>query len=183
MTNDVSTTPAPRRRPRPSSELAFTDRLIYVRNEGFRTPDLALPFKVWADLKSSKCELARPGGQSANSFQAECLLSTLAKWNEFLKARTASPSRQRSVPRTLIVRTAHPRLPFGTGVVLERWTPPSSKMWPARRPPGLRCQDGCVGVCDCRTLQCSRRHRTGLRVALHRFSFADSRLIGNNCVS
>jgi hypothetical protein len=93
MTNDVSTTPAPRRRPRLSSKLAFTDRLIYVRNEGFRTPDLALPFKVVADRKSSKRELARPGGQSSNSFQAERLLSTLAKWNKFLKARTASPSR------------------------------------------------------------------------------------------
>jgi hypothetical protein len=36
-------------------KLAFADRLTYVRNEGFRTPDLALPFKVLADLKSSKC--------------------------------------------------------------------------------------------------------------------------------
>jgi hypothetical protein len=34
-------------------KLAFADRLTYVRNEGFRTPDLALPFKVLADLKSS----------------------------------------------------------------------------------------------------------------------------------
>jgi len=34
--------------------LAFTDRLSYVRNEGFRTPALALPFKVLEDLKSSK---------------------------------------------------------------------------------------------------------------------------------
>ena len=25
-------------------KLAFADRLTYVRNEGFRTPDLALPF-------------------------------------------------------------------------------------------------------------------------------------------
>jgi hypothetical protein len=35
------------------------DRLTYVRNEGFRTPDLALPFKVLADLKSPKSKLAR----------------------------------------------------------------------------------------------------------------------------
>jgi site-specific DNA recombinase len=41
-------------------KLAFADRLSYVRNEGFRTPDLALPFKVLADLKGSKCKLARP---------------------------------------------------------------------------------------------------------------------------
>lgn len=38
-------------------------------------------------------EMARPEGQSSNSFQAERLLSTLAEWNEFLKARTASPPR------------------------------------------------------------------------------------------
>jgi hypothetical protein len=36
-------------------KLAFADRLAYVRNEGFRTPDLALPFKVLADFKSCKC--------------------------------------------------------------------------------------------------------------------------------
>src|SRR5690606_27972010 len=41
-------------------KLAFGDRLSYVRNEGFRTPDLALPFKVLTDLKSSKSKLARP---------------------------------------------------------------------------------------------------------------------------
>jgi hypothetical protein len=35
-------------------KLAFADRLTYVRNEGFRTPNLALPFKVLADLKDSK---------------------------------------------------------------------------------------------------------------------------------
>jgi hypothetical protein len=38
-------------------KLAFGDRLSYVRNEGFRTPDLALPFKVLADLKGSKWAL------------------------------------------------------------------------------------------------------------------------------
>lgn len=35
-------------------KLAFVDRLAYVRNEGFRTPALALPFKVLADLKAPK---------------------------------------------------------------------------------------------------------------------------------
>jgi hypothetical protein len=43
-------------------KLAFAGRLTYVRNEGFRTPDLALPFKVLADLKSSKSKMARPTG-------------------------------------------------------------------------------------------------------------------------
>jgi site-specific DNA recombinase len=41
-------------------KLAFADRLAYVRNEGFRTPNLALPFKVLADFKGSKSKLARP---------------------------------------------------------------------------------------------------------------------------
>ena len=41
-------------------KLAFADRLTYVRNEGFRTPDLALPFKVLAELKNPKGKLARP---------------------------------------------------------------------------------------------------------------------------
>jgi len=36
-------------------KLAFVDRLAYVRNEGFRTPDLALPLKVLADLEIFKC--------------------------------------------------------------------------------------------------------------------------------
>jgi site-specific DNA recombinase len=35
-------------------KLAFADRLAYVRNDGFRTPNLALPFKVLADLKAPK---------------------------------------------------------------------------------------------------------------------------------
>ena len=43
-------------------KLAFADRLTYVRNKGFRTPNLALPFKVLADLKGSKSKLAPPRG-------------------------------------------------------------------------------------------------------------------------
>ena len=40
-------------------KLAFADKLAYVRNDGFRTPDLALPFKVLADLSGGKNRLAR----------------------------------------------------------------------------------------------------------------------------
>lgn len=43
-------------------KLAFADRLAYVRDKGFRTPDLALSFKVSADIRSSKSKLARPAG-------------------------------------------------------------------------------------------------------------------------
>jgi site-specific DNA recombinase len=41
-------------------KLAFVDQLAYVRNEGFRTANLALPFKVLADFSSSKSKMARP---------------------------------------------------------------------------------------------------------------------------
>ena len=64
-------------------KLAFGDRLTYVRNKGFRTPNLALPFKVLADLKSAKSKLARPRGQTSNS-----LLDALAGWNTFLERYT-----------------------------------------------------------------------------------------------
>ena len=40
--------------------LAFAGKLAYIRNSGFRTPDLALPFKVLADLSGDKNRLARP---------------------------------------------------------------------------------------------------------------------------
>jgi len=40
--------------------LAFCDRLAYVRNEGFRTAELALPFKALADFSGSKKGMARP---------------------------------------------------------------------------------------------------------------------------
>ncbi len=41
-------------------KLTFGDRLAYVRNEGFRTPKLSLPFKVLADLSVGKSKMARP---------------------------------------------------------------------------------------------------------------------------
>jgi site-specific DNA recombinase len=41
-------------------KLAFAEQLAYVRNEGFRTANLALPFKVLGDFSSAKSEMARP---------------------------------------------------------------------------------------------------------------------------
>ncbi len=41
-------------------KLAFADRLAYTRNKGFRTANLALPFKVLADFSAGKMEVARP---------------------------------------------------------------------------------------------------------------------------
>src|SRR5262249_15410387 len=41
-------------------KLAFADRLAYVRNEGFRTANLALPFKALTDLSAAESGMARP---------------------------------------------------------------------------------------------------------------------------
>ena len=43
-------------------KLAFADRLAYCRNEGFRTPNFALPFKALADISGSENVMARPAG-------------------------------------------------------------------------------------------------------------------------
>lgn len=43
-------------------KLAFSDRLAYCRDQGFRTPKIALPFKVLQDFQTPKFEMARPGG-------------------------------------------------------------------------------------------------------------------------
>ena len=41
-------------------KLAFAGRLAYTRNEGFKTPDPSLPFKVLADFRGGKSGMARP---------------------------------------------------------------------------------------------------------------------------
>ena len=41
-------------------KLAFAERLAYTREEGFRTANLSLPFKVLEDFRSGKCVMARP---------------------------------------------------------------------------------------------------------------------------
>ena len=64
--------------------LAFNARLAYVRNEGFRTTDLTLPFKILAAYKSRDKEMVALTGETSNLFQ------TLAEWN------------------TVLVSTAHP---------------------------------------------------------------------------
>ena len=41
-------------------KLAFSERLPYIRNEGFRTATFAFPFKVLIDISGGKKEMARP---------------------------------------------------------------------------------------------------------------------------
>jgi hypothetical protein len=43
-------------------KLAFADNLTYVRNAGFRTANLALPFKALADFSTGNLEMVRPAG-------------------------------------------------------------------------------------------------------------------------
>ena len=43
-------------------KLMFGERLRYARNEGFRTPNLTLPFKVLGALKGGENEMAHPRG-------------------------------------------------------------------------------------------------------------------------
>ncbi len=43
-------------------KLAFSERLAYRRNTGFRTPKIALPFKLLDNVRTLNCEMARWGG-------------------------------------------------------------------------------------------------------------------------
>ncbi len=49
-------------------KLTFSDRLAYVRNEGFRTAKTALPFKVLADFLVGESRMARPAGFEPTTF-------------------------------------------------------------------------------------------------------------------
>ena len=50
-------------------KLAFVDRLVYKRNEGFRTPHFSLPFKALAHFKMSDFKMAeREGFEPSISF-------------------------------------------------------------------------------------------------------------------
>lgn len=49
-------------------KLTFSDRLAYCRNQGFRTPQTALPFKALGLIQSGECELARQEGFEPPTF-------------------------------------------------------------------------------------------------------------------
>ena len=49
-------------------KLTFTDRLAHVRNEGFRTANLSLPSKAFADFSGSESKIARPAGIEPATF-------------------------------------------------------------------------------------------------------------------
>jgi site-specific DNA recombinase len=43
-------------------KLTFTERVSYLRNEGFRTPSFYFPFRVLADVSAGQIEMASPRG-------------------------------------------------------------------------------------------------------------------------
>jgi site-specific DNA recombinase len=49
--------------------LAFVEPLPYSRNQGLRTPKLALPFKALGEICSHKCEMAPTGGLEPPTFR------------------------------------------------------------------------------------------------------------------
>ena len=61
-------------------KLTFADRLAYVRNEGFRTPETTLPFNALGGFLEGKSKMARLEGQTSNR-----LFETLEEWNTYLK--------------------------------------------------------------------------------------------------
>ena len=48
--------------------LVFATPPAYARNEGLRTPEIAMPFKVLEEICGGKCEMARPGGLEPPTF-------------------------------------------------------------------------------------------------------------------
>lgn len=60
-------------------KLAFRGRLAYCRNEGYRTADLALPFKALGITSGSQKVLVEPSLDSANQ-----IFNDLADWNRQL---------------------------------------------------------------------------------------------------
>lgn len=62
-------------------KLVFSERLTYVRNQGYRTPNLSLPFKAMRDFFDPNLGMARPEGVSSNA-----LFEILAKWETVLKS-------------------------------------------------------------------------------------------------
>jgi site-specific DNA recombinase len=55
-------------------KLAFADRLVYVRNEGLRTPNLSLPFKALAEFSGAKNGMVAKGGiePPTHGFSVRC---------------------------------------------------------------------------------------------------------------
>ena len=61
-------------------KLAFSEPLVYVRDEGFGTPKTTLPFKVLADFCGSKSKMVPLDEKTSNK-----LFEVFDDWNQQLK--------------------------------------------------------------------------------------------------
>lgn len=66
-------------------KLTFSNHLAYCRNEGFRTPDLSIPFKALGSIFMSEKVMVHQHG-----FELNTLFDDLANWEEILKYSKAS---------------------------------------------------------------------------------------------
>lgn len=67
--------------------VSFTDKLTYVRNEGFRTAQKALPFSLLGDISASRYEMVDIDVATSNKF-----FSILERWEAALKGTDMSTS-------------------------------------------------------------------------------------------
>ena len=56
---------------RAAVKLTFSDQLKYDRKEGFRTPQISLPFKALRDISDCNEVMARPAGLEHATFRLE----------------------------------------------------------------------------------------------------------------
>ena len=61
-------------------KLAFSERLPYVRNEGFRTPAKALPFEATDQIKDGEYKMVQLDRETSNA-----LFKVFEDWNAVLK--------------------------------------------------------------------------------------------------
>ena len=67
--------------------LAFSDKLPYLKNEGYRTAKTTLPFKVLAAISPGKYDLVELRGLAANTLRAPAKPSGVSRW-EFCTSKT-----------------------------------------------------------------------------------------------
>ena len=61
-------------------KLSFTDKLIYDRNDGFRTAAKSGPLRLLEEFSLGKTEMVGHSGKSSNHF-----LDILTEWNDYLE--------------------------------------------------------------------------------------------------
>ncbi len=83
--------------------LTFTERLAYHQNEGARTRQLALPFKVLESFQTGKSDLVHLEGITSNTIDDD-LFDTLEDWNTYLKAENVDFDKLPTEPKRQVKR-------------------------------------------------------------------------------